>query len=159
MAELIIGPDTVRIDDDDLEKVSSRTWYVREIRGVKYAFTNGRRGSDDPHTLGMHTLISGFAVTDHKDHDGLNNRRENLRDGSGPRNAQNTRSHRGSTSRFKGVSWDRSRNKWAAYIKAGSRHLNLGRFSDELEAARAYDEAARTHFGEYAHLNFPGAAQ
>ncbi len=59
------------------------------------------------------------------------------------------------TSRFKGVSWDSSRERWKAQITSGEVHRHLGRFRDELAAAEAYDEAARELFGEHARLNFP----
>ena len=59
------------------------------------------------------------------------------------------------TSRFKGISWDRSRKKWQAGIRRNRRFIRIGYFDDEVEAARAYDEAARKYHGEFARLNFP----
>ncbi|HSV13807.1 MAG TPA: AP2 domain-containing protein, partial [Tepidisphaeraceae bacterium] len=59
------------------------------------------------------------------------------------------------SSRYKGVSWDRKREKWVAQIVKDKQHHHLGRFGDELAAAEAYDEAARELFGEHARLNFP----
>lgn len=58
------------------------------------------------------------------------------------------------SSRFKGVSWDSSRERWHVQITSGEVHRYLGRFRDELAAAEAYDEAARELFGEHAYLNF-----
>jgi hypothetical protein len=58
-------------------------------------------------------------------------------------------------SRFKGVTWDKSREKWIVKICKDGVHRHIGRFGDELAAAEAYDEAARGLFGEHAYLNFP----
>ena len=62
---------------------------------------------------------------------------------------------RRTTSRFKGVCWDKRRGKWKAYIKKDQVMRNIGMFRDELAAAQAYDEAARELFGEHARTNFP----
>lgn len=58
------------------------------------------------------------------------------------------------TSRYKGVSWSLSRKKWQAQIQKHHKHLHLGFFSEEAEAARAYDRAANDLFGPYARPNF-----
>jgi len=60
----------------------------------------------------------------------------------------------GSSSKYKGVAWHKRRGKWQAYIKIGDKIRHLGVFTDELAAARAYDIAARQHFGEFARPNF-----
>jgi hypothetical protein len=59
------------------------------------------------------------------------------------------------TSKFKGVSWDKRRERWLANITMDRKMRRLGSFRDELAAAQAYDEAARELFGEYARVNFP----
>lgn len=145
------------VDDADYELVMRHRWWLwDEVRkgGVlagPYAITDlwlpGRQHS----TIRMHKLLTGWSGTDHKDHDGLNNQRFNLRP-AGERNELNLgnlRARTGCTSRYKGVSLLRGR--WRAYIKG--RHIGL--FDSEEAAARAYDAAARAAFGEYAHLNFP----
>jgi hypothetical protein len=89
----------------------------------------------------MHREVLGLAaddsrVVDHVNRDRLDNRRSNLRLLSAAENAQNQGPARGSTSRFRGVHWCASRRKWVARVKIDGRHRNLGRFDDELEAAR-----------------------
>lgn len=63
------------------------------------------------------------------------------------------------TSRYLGVSWEKYSRRWQGHITANGRQQNLGYFDDEVTAAKAYDEAARKAFGEFATLNFPTAAE
>ncbi len=91
---------------------------------------------------------------DHKNHDTLDNRRENLRNASPTQNHANRRIYSTSTSGFKGVSWNKNARKWMAYIKIEKRRKYLGLFTSANEAARAYDAEAKDLFGEFAHLNF-----
>ncbi len=83
------------------------------------------------------------------------NRIENLRDAtSHSYNLGNqSKQSRGKTSIYKGVCWDKNRGKWMAGIKFEGKRYNLGRFSSELDAAIAYDEASVRIFGEYSHNN------
>ena len=64
------------------------------------------------------------------------------------------RNPRGGSSRFRGVSWEKARCKWVAYINKDKKRISLGRYSTEEDAARAYDVAALDQWGEYASLNF-----
>ncbi|MCP4900073.1 MAG: hypothetical protein GY906_24145 [bacterium] len=60
------------------------------------------------------------------------------------------------TSWYKGVSFNKARGKWHASIMVDYQSIHLGFFKTELEAARAYDEAAMKRFGPFARGNFPG---
>jgi hypothetical protein len=105
-------------------------------------------------------------MVDHRNGDGLDNTRENLRLTCNADNQKNIRfSKRQKRGGFKGVSWNNNAQKWEAGIGAGEKRANgrrarvyLGIFDDPADAARAYDAAARLHFGEWAALNFPEAA-
>jgi hypothetical protein len=115
--------------------------------------TLGRTGRQT--SIFMHQLITGYPRTDHKNHDGLDNRRRNLRAATVAQNQQNARSHLGSTSRYKGVSWNSKQRRWIAAIRHQGNAKRLGTFGVEKDAALAYDRAAQELFGEFAVLNFP----
>jgi hypothetical protein len=110
----------------------------------------------------MHALVlPGVGLVDHINGSGLDNRRENLRPATASQNGMNKKAKRGSRSPYKGVTFlaDTKRSRpWAAKIKVGEKFLDLGRFTNPRDAALAYDQGARKHFGEYARLNFPAAA-
>jgi hypothetical protein len=104
----------------------------------------------------LHTALTGVLGIDHINGDSLDNRRANLRPATPLQNMRNTRRRSDNTSGYKGVSWDQHRSAWAAYIRITGRRQFLGRYGDLADAARAYDAAARQHFGEFAVINFPG---
>ena len=84
------------------------------------------------------------------------NRWGNLRECTQSQNARNSRSRKGSTSQFVGVSWDRLNKKWIAQIYDDSgKRVRIGYYKCEIAAAYARDKAAVKHYGEFAHLNFP----
>ena len=123
-----------------------------------YAARHSSRKNGKQTTIQMHRLLLGLKPgdsreSDHKDGNGLNNRRNNLRIATRAQNQHNQRPQKG-TSRFKGVCWHRDAAKWQAQIQIERRKIHLGYFDSEIEATRAYDAAARNHFGEFARLNF-----
>ncbi len=145
------------VDDGDLELVAAYRWHVFEDprAGGPYAIANTRRPDGRQTTVRMHKLITGYPATDHIDHDGLNNQRANLRPCDQHQNQGNQRKGVASSSRFKGVTWNKLAGKWMAQIKVHRRSRYLGLFEVEEDAARAYDMAAQEAFGEFACLNFP----
>ena len=107
----------------------------------------------------LHRLIAGAGpdeLVDHWNQDPLDNRAVNLRVCSRSQNGANRQPDRrrgGTSSRHKGVSWDKTRDRWAAYIHIDGKTRGLGRFHTEREAAEAYNAAAITAWGEFARLN------
>lgn len=98
-------------------------------------------------------LVNGDAiperVIDHINRNPLDNRITNLRLCTPVQNSANTRSHRDSVSRFKGVSFDTKNQSWRARIVG----VQIGQYQTEVEAAWAYNIAAKEWHGQYAVLN------
>lgn len=137
------------IDDEDFTKVKDYTWYLDSkgypITKIKH---KGKR-----RLIFMHTLISGFKYPDHKDRNPKNCRKQNLRKATSSQNQYNREKYKNRTchSLFKGVS--RSGNRWVAYITVSSKRIYLGTFESELNAAKAYNDAAIKYHKEFAVLN------
>jgi hypothetical protein len=150
------------VDEADFDWLNQWSWHARGISRTWYAgrvvrTSPGRRGSRV--TIYMHRLILGVGPgeeVDHRDGNGLNNRRGNLRVCSHGQNTMNSQKARSKTSQFKGVHWSRSSKTWVVSIRkrSGPRHIKY--FKSEVEAAKEYDRVARVWFGEFARLNFPG---
>ena len=141
------------VDDCDFHWLSQRNWY-RNVRGYVTCDLWGRRGGMK---VLMHRLIllaPDTSTVDHINHDTLDNRRINLRLATQSQQNQNRVKTFG-TSKYKGVHRRCDGLKWVAQIKLPDKRLHLGSFNEEDDAARAYDEAAAAHFGEFSHLNFP----
>lgn len=105
----------------------------------------------------MHREIMGVAADKQIDHingNTFDNRKCNLRVSTQQQNTQNACKHRLSSSKYKGVSWHKYNRKWRARIGHNKKEIHLGSFTNELDAAMAYDNAARKIFGEFARLNF-----
>lgn len=106
----------------------------------------------------MHRVILGIydplILCDHRDRDGLHNRRENLRTATPTQNCQNRTMNHAKSVRYKGVFFQKERDNFLAKITVNRRQINLGRYDAPEAAARAYDRAAVVHFGEFAVRNF-----
>lgn len=143
------------VDEEDYERVSTFKWQasvqMREGRVVGV----GARKSDQRL---MHRFILDLPprqpFVDHKNHNGLDNRRANLRLCDNRLNQGNAKlRQKDNTSGFRGVT--RNKGAWHAQIRANKVTTYLGRFQSAEEAARVYDAEALRIFGEFANLNFP----
>lgn len=137
------------VDDSDYEELAQYKWYT--FRNTDNLFYAARKVGGK--VVFMHNHFLGLGV-DHKNHDGLNNTRSNLRKATNRENMFNKRPYRNCVSAYKGVRWRADRRTWIAAIKRDGINYHLGTFSKEEEAARAYDKAASSFFGEFANLNF-----
>lgn len=147
------------VDDEDFEPLTQYRWYAH--RGCHTFYADRKQRINVPpyqKSLTMHRellqALSGQEV-DHIDGDGLNNQRANLRLATTSQNQSNRAMLPNNTSGRRGVSWHRRDRRWRAAIGQGNKVVHLGLFIDLDDAARAYDLAARSLFGEFARPNFP----
>lgn len=148
---------TALVDDQDYDYLMQWAWH---LAAGQYAAHDSRNFNKDcGEYVYMHTVIADrmglkdSQDVDHKDGNGLNNRRSNLRPSAHRLNLANRGPQHNNTSGFKGVTWDKNRGKWSASIKVKQKRINLGRFATKVAAAQAYNRAAKQHFGEFAYLN------
>lgn len=150
------------VDDEDYERVSQFKWTATvarykdgSVRDV-YAFRRigGRLSGKN---VRLHRFILGITSldvdVDHKNHNGLDCTRANLRPCTRSQNSANSRVNPESLSGFKGVTWHKRAGKWQVKIKVMQQQTYLGLFESPILAAQAYNEAARKKFGEFALLN------
>lgn len=151
------------VDDEDFERVNCFKWwavYSRRSDNIWYAKTRMRDTGEK--VVCMHRFVLGLpqnkeSQVDHKDRNGLNNQKSNLRICSGSQNLGNTGLRKNNTSGFKGVSLRSDHKKWRSNISFHKKVIHLGAFETKELAAKAYDEAAKKSFGEFAWLNFPAS--
>lgn len=146
------------VDDEDYEELSKHKWKVQKADRTYYAARGEYIGKARTYKkIYMHRQILSVPkgnMTDHRDGNGLNNQKSNLRKCSNRQNVCNQRPQKNCTSSFKGVYWHRGAKKWESHIVFKGKYRYLGLFEDEIKAAKAYDEAALELFGEYAYANF-----
>lgn len=144
------------IDAADRALVEPYNWFASVGKWGVYVVRN-RLKSDPPRMhRKLHRLLLNAApgqLVDHRNHDGLDNRRGNLRLCTNADNQGNSRRGRNSTSGYKGVTWHKQRGRWYAHISIDGRFRSLGLYDDPWDAAQAYNTAAIEAFGEFAHLN------
>jgi hypothetical protein len=145
-----------RVDDADYEGLSRYNWCslvsTRRDGSVRcvYAVRSVKKARKS-HTLYMHREILGCTEeVDHRDGDGLNNQRENLRPATGTQNHANERLSVDNTSGVKGVYWHKQKGKWHVQCRVGKTSRSGGLYSDINEAARAYEKLATSLWGKFA---------
>lgn len=142
------------IDDDDYLIVSQYKWtydHGYAVRKVTLAPKHYQK-------VLLHRFLADAQpgqIVDHRDGNGLNNTRSNLRLCNGSQNNANRRVLRSSTSPYRGVRKSSNVDRWQASIGYNYRLIHLGSFLTQEEAARAYDAKAIELFGKFALTNFP----
>lgn len=131
------------VDGDDAELAIQQRWHMHGgyvARGVR------QRGSRQVMVIWLHREIIGLThwdglEGDHINRDRLDCRRSNLRVVTHAQNMQNSPGHKHSSSAYRGVSWEASRRKWLARVRVSGKLVLVGRYIDELDAARAVQVA------------------
>ena len=146
------------VDAIDYLKLKDHKWFAQPKRSggfyaFRYVYENGKRTY-----FMMHREIMGFPEglqVDHINGNGIDNRRSNLRVATAQQNAANSKRRPGRTS--KGAHYLKKQDRWRSCICVNGHSIHLGTFLTEAEAAKAYDDAAVKHFGEFAQINADGA--
>lgn len=158
MKEIILTQGQIAlVDDEDYEWLMQWKWHIIRGRRKIYAV----RKTKDKKSIFMHRAVferhgieipEGMEI-DHRNGDGLDNEKNNLRVASRQQNQMNKNGNKNSSSKYKGVSWNTRNKRWHSSIKIKGEKTYLGCLKDEKEAALAYNKAAIIHFGEFANLN------
>ena len=140
------------VDDEDFELLNQYKWAALKHGNTFYAKRNitvdGKQA-----TQYMHGAIMNGKGVDHKDHNGLNNQRSNLRLCNQSENVMNGSKSPNKSSIYKGVCYNKKANKWEVQIIINRNRIHLGLFDSEVEAARSYNAKAIELFCEFANLN------
>lgn len=139
------------IDREDWDLVSRYKWqYCPADNNRAYATTQVKvRGFG--HCFSMHRLIMGFPEfqVDHRNRNGLDNRRKNLREATRVLNIANSAIRRDNTSGAKGVHWSKSHNTWCARIQVNGKRITVGEFTNKVAAMQCRKKAAEKLYGEF----------
>jgi hypothetical protein len=154
------GPKYAKVDPADYKRLRKYEWLVMKSRNSYYSLRikPGKKGGSESQIY-MHKEILKVPkgmVVDHINRDSMDNRIANLRAATHSQNMCNKRKCSGATySKYKGIHWHKLHRKWKAAITFEKKRIYLGSFDNEIDAAKAYDEAAKKYHGEFACLNFP----
>jgi hypothetical protein len=146
------------VDDEDYEYLSQWKWWAMKNGKNWYAGRNSRTIDGKRFNVYMHRVIMQAGPgqqIDHRDGNACNNTRSNLRFATHSQNQGNQRRNSINTSSYKGVTWQKNDKKWVSKINKNKQRYHLGYFDDPIEAALAYDRAAKELHGEFARINFP----
>jgi hypothetical protein len=149
--EIQIGEHTVLVDDEDYPFLARYPWHIIKSKRTNYAYTTAKIGNKKTE-VSMHRLIVGLrdAHVDHRNNNGLDNRKENLRFATASQNSTNY--PRKNKLGFRGVS--QRGQKFTAYILCKGKRRTIYGFSTAEEAARAYDKMSKELHGEFGIRNF-----
>ena len=152
------------VDDADYAALSQFKWHAASCGNPKFpplrvyavrslALPNGKSTTRQMQRDILRLQPGDGKFADHINRNTLDNQRSNLRVVTLQQNLWNRRKARNKSSRYLGVAWHSRRGKWVAIIRHAGRYEELGAFSDEIEAARAWNKKAAEYRGQYARLN------
>jgi len=147
------------VDDEDYGGLILHKWFARKRDNLFYAARseclNGAQREIQMHREILGLQYKDGKLCDHKNCNGLDNRRNNLRLATSSLNGHNHRMFSTNTSGFRGVTWHKQTKKWQARICVKGVEIYCGTHNTIKSAALAYDRSAEKYFGESARLNFP----
>lgn len=142
------------VDDEDYEKLNQFKWYAWKGRNMFYAARNSPSVNGKQKTIKMHKMLlpsDGEMKIDHRNGDGLDNQKENLRICTNQQNCFNRRQpHKNNKLGIKGVCFDKTHRKFRADIMTTGKYILLGYFNVLGDADSAYRIAEEKYFGEFA---------
>lgn len=139
------------VDDEDFVKLSSYKWHRHDERTLQYARV-ALYGSGKQQILLMHRVVMNAPAgvdVDHRDGNGLNNQKNNLRLCTDQQNSMNLKLFRTSTSGHKGVSWSKQSKKWESYIWFRRKKIRLGEYKEKADAITARENAEKELYGNW----------
>ena len=145
------------VDGKFYKQLNQFKWHAIKCKHTYYAVRATSKRKSKRRIVLMHREILGLSnniLTDHKNGCGLDNRKINLRPATSLQNRINSKKRHNCSSKFKGIYWEKRRKKWQVQIVFNKKHISLGLFDNEVEAAKAYDRKAKELFGEFARINF-----
>lgn len=142
------------VDEEDFERVNQYRWCAHNHGNTSYAI-RGYKNDNKSRGVKMHQFILNFPdmLIDHINRNGLDNRKCNLRTCTHSMNMANRSSNKDSYSKYKGVCYHKVNRKFVSAINYNGNRIYLGSFSNEIDAAKAYDIKALEFYGEFAKLN------
>lgn len=151
------------VDDEDYGELNKHKWCALKKHDGRFYAVRWTSRSVPPrmmikmhrHILGILGIFDRSVLVDHRDGDGLNNQRDNLRQANSFQNAHNRKKRTGVSSRYKGVTWCKRDSNWRAFIGYGGKSISLGVFQDEAEAGEAYRRKAIELYGDFAYAPEP----
>ena len=149
------------IDLEDLERVINYpyTWYAKLNKsiGKYYVYASEYQPKTKrckPIFLHQFIMKANGKIVDHKNNDGLDNRKSNLRMATDKNNSTNRRSrNKNNSSGYRNVSWSESYGKWIVQMQVNKKNTILGKFDDVHEAGKFAEEMRQKYYGEYAGKN------
>lgn len=159
MKTILVKEFQILVDDEDFNLVNSYKWNIK-AHGKTFRARRSNCWTRDGNWSSRRTFLSRFIlkakegeIVDHIDGNGLNNQRSNLRICTHAQNMANSRKRKNTSSRFKGVFWNKNLNKWYSGICINKKKLHIGVHDSEIEAALSYNCSASFAFGKFARLN------
>ncbi len=137
------------VDNEDYDLLIKTNWHIHKSGGNFYA----KNDCNQIHRVVMGCKKNDGLFIDHKDGNGLNNQKENLRFCTKQQNSRNSKKRNSCTSKYRGVYYIKNENKWGCHIAYNNKRKWLGLFVCEKDAAIRYNNEAVLFFGEFARLN------